>query len=101
MVLWEPNSDAKRVLAGGPRAMSFLVSVSKASSRLSDGDTLVIVLVGHGDDQSHTFVVGNEKQHFELKKEVLEHFVHGSKGNILVINPACLLVAGRVCTGRF
>ena len=70
-------------------AISFLVAVSKASSKLSDGDTLVIILVGHGD-QSHAFVVGDENQHFELKKESLEHSVHGTKGNILVISTACL-----------
>jgi hypothetical protein len=70
-------------------AMSFLVAVSKASSRLSDGDTLVIILVGHGDDQGHAFVVGDERRHFELKKEVLEHFVRGTKGNTLVITTAC------------
>jgi hypothetical protein len=72
-----------------PLAVSFLIAVSKASSRLSDGDTLVIVLVGHGDDQSHAFVVGDENQHFQLKKETLEQVVRGTKGNILVISTAC------------
>lgn len=70
-------------------AMSFLIAVSKASSRLSGQDTLVIVLVGHGDDQSHAFMVGDGNQHFELKKETLEQVVRGTKGNILVISTAC------------
>jgi hypothetical protein len=77
------------VLDVEPLAVSFLIAVSKASSRLSDRDTLVIVLVGHGDDQSHAFIVGDENQHFGLKKETLEQVVRGTKGNILVISTAC------------
>ena len=72
-----------------PLAMSFLAAVSQASSRLSDGDTLVVVLVGHGDHQSHGFVIGDENQRFELNKETLELFVRGTKGNILLISTAC------------
>ena len=46
----------------------------------------MIVLVGHEDD---AFVVGDENQHFELKKETLEQVVRSTKGNILVISTAC------------
>ena len=71
-------------------AISFLLAVSKASLRLSDGDALVIILVGHGDDRNHAFVVGDDNQHFELEKESLELSVHGTKGDVFVIiSTAC------------
>jgi hypothetical protein len=40
-------------------AAKFLVAVATASVKLSAGETLVVVLVGHGDDNDHSFTVGD------------------------------------------
>jgi hypothetical protein len=70
-------------------AITFLTAVARAACELSIGDTLVIVLVGHGDDDRHSFLIGDEDSFYELEKDVLEIAVAGSKGNILVISTAC------------
>jgi hypothetical protein len=69
--------------------ITFTSKVREASLMLSAGDTLVIVLVGHGDDDEGSFVIGNRSEYGRLRKEELEVCVHGAKGNILVINTAC------------
>jgi hypothetical protein len=48
---------------------------------LQDNDALVLVLVGHGDDTTGSFVVGDEDNEFKRKKEDLEMIVPCIKGN--------------------
>lgn len=70
-------------------AIKFLIAVMKKSDRLSAGETLVIVLVGHGEDD-HSFTVGGDgRQNCKICKEQLEESVGHAKGNILVIITAC------------
>ncbi|KAF8228268.1 hypothetical protein L208DRAFT_1292530 [Tricholoma matsutake] len=81
------------VFSGPPRilALKYLFAVNKASSLLSAGDTLVLVLVGHGDaDNQHSFFVGdNSNSYYQLAKNDLEEAVHATKGHILLISTAC------------
>jgi hypothetical protein len=72
-------------------ALKYILAVNKVSSLLSAGDTLVLVLVGHGDaDDQHSFFVGdNPNSYFRLTKNDLEEAVHGTKGHILLISTAC------------
>jgi hypothetical protein len=51
----------KTLLSAKPNGLSikFLIEVTKKSDRLSAGETLVIVLVGHGKDD-HSFTVGGD-----------------------------------------
>ena len=72
-------------------ALEYLFAVKEASSILSAGDTLVLVLVGHGDDDDHhSFLIGNKcASHFQLTKNQLEMSVCGTKGEILLISTAC------------
>jgi hypothetical protein len=70
-------------------AIKFLIEVTKKSERLSAGETLVIVLVGHGEDD-HSFIVGGDgRQNCKIHQEQLENSVGHAKGNILVIITAC------------
>jgi hypothetical protein len=83
--LFETVLDVKPKLL----ASEFLSAVAKASSRISAGDILVIVLAGHGDEEDHSLVVGEGSQRHKLEKEELECCVRGTKGDILVISTAC------------
>ena len=72
-------------------AIEFLVEVAKKSERLSAGETLVVVLVGHGEED-HSFTVGGDnRQNCKIYKEQLEKSVDGAKGDVLVIITACYL----------
>jgi hypothetical protein len=81
------------VFSGQPSdlVLKYTTEVAKASSLLSAGDTLVLVLVGHGDkDDDHSFFVGYDCDScFRLKKDHLEDCVRGTKGDILLISTAC------------
>jgi hypothetical protein len=72
-------------------ALEYLLDVKEVSSLLSAGDTLVLVLVGHGDpDKDHSLFVGYDRDScFRLKKDHLENCVRGTKGDILLITTAC------------
>jgi hypothetical protein len=71
--------------------LDYVINVREASSLLSAGDTLVLVLVGHGDaDDHHSFLIGdNPNSCVRLTKTQLEWAVHGTKGDILLISTAC------------
>src|SRR5258707_306604 len=66
----------------------YLIEVAKASSRLSTGDVLILVLAGHGD-KNGVFMIGDEKADCELRKEELEVALEGTKGDVLLINTSC------------
>ena len=70
-------------------AIEFLIEVTKKSERLSAGETLVIVLVGHGEDDRSFTVGGDGRQNCKIRKEQLEKSVGHAKGNILVIITTC------------
>ena len=81
------------VFLGQPRSLAFkyLFAINKAASLLSARDTLVIVLVGHGDaDDHHSFFIGdNPDSCYRLGRNDLEEAVRGTKGDILLISTAC------------
>jgi hypothetical protein len=60
------------ILAAEPNglAIKFLIEVMKKSGRLSTGETLVIVLVGHGEDDRLFTVGGDGRQNCKIHKEV-------------------------------
>jgi hypothetical protein len=59
MVFDPPPFETLRETDPASLAIEFLVAVTEASGKLSSGDTLVVVLVGHGNTQNHAFVVGS------------------------------------------
>jgi hypothetical protein len=69
----------------------YLIKVNEVSSKLSTGDVLVLVLVGHGSETTGSFIVGDpgEGTHRELEKEALEECVSGTKGEVVLISSAC------------
>jgi hypothetical protein len=70
-------------------AVKFLIEVTKKSEKLSAGETLVIVLVGHGE-KDHSLLVGGEgRKNYEIRKDELEDCVSNAKGDVLVIITAC------------
>jgi hypothetical protein len=58
MVFDPPSFETLRETNPTSLASEFIAAVTKASGKLSAVDTLVVVLVGHGDSQNHAFVVG-------------------------------------------
>jgi hypothetical protein len=72
--------------------VEFLLKVKELSSELSRGDILYLVLAGHGSEATGSFVVGDLGEggaDVELKKEMLEKAVEGTKGTVKLINTAC------------
>lgn len=69
--------------------MMYFLEVRAASLRLCPGDTLVLVLVGHGSKENGSFLVGDSKVYRECRKEELEVCVRGTKGSIVLISTAC------------
>jgi len=56
---------------------------------LSAGETLVIVLVEHGENDGSFTVGGDGRQNVSIQKEELEQSVGQAKGDVLVIITAC------------
>jgi hypothetical protein len=97
-IVFDPGPfETVREIEPNHLASEFLIAVTKVSDRLSAGETLVVVLVGHGNDQNHSFIVGegdgSHPQDYRLYKEVLEACVRDTKGEILVISTHWTLLA--------
>ena len=65
----------------------YLGEVGKRAAGLSSEDVLVLVLVGHGEDGA--FVISNDTDECELRKEEIEAVVRRTKGTIWLINTSC------------
>ncbi|KAF8228572.1 hypothetical protein L208DRAFT_1403557, partial [Tricholoma matsutake] len=55
---------------------------------LSTGNVLILILVGHGDENG-AFIISDEKADCELRKGELEAIIGGTKGDVLLIHTLC------------
>jgi hypothetical protein len=87
------------VSSGQPSHLAFkyLLAVNQTSSLLSNSDTLILVLVGHGYNE--LFVVGNKGDHFQPTKNLLESVAQ--KGTFFLSQLLASLGAGKVSTGHY
>ena len=57
-----------------------------AASELKNGEVLVLVLAGHGEEGSGSFKIGDKEI---LTKKDMEIHVEGTKGTVFLITAAC------------
>jgi hypothetical protein len=88
-IVFDPPPFETLVLNTSALFMTYSLEVHAASLRLCPGDTLVLVLVGHGSKENGSFLVGDSKVYRECRKEELEVCVRNTKGSIVLISTAC------------
>jgi hypothetical protein len=67
----------------------YLLEVNRAALKLKHSEILVLVLVGHGDPATGSFIVGDNEMQGILTKKLLEHAVTRTKGTIFLLSTAC------------